>query len=149
VQTGRQRTKGLEVGINGSITRNWRISGGYAFQDAKVTSATAAARAGTQVAQVPHHTFSFWNNYQILPRLSAGVGVVHRSDMFAAVDNAVVLPGYTKIDAAVYYSLTEKWHLQANLENLFNRRYYLNADGNNNISPGRPRGFRLGLTARF
>lgn len=149
VQTGSQRTNGLEVGVNGSITRNWRISGGYAFQDASVTSATTAARAGAQVAQVPHHTFSFWNSYQILPKLSAGLGVVHRSDMFAAVDNTVVLPGYTKVDAAVYYSLTEKWRLQANLENLFNSRYYLNADGNNNITPGRPRGFRLGLIARF
>ena len=54
-----------------------------------------------------------------------------------------------KVDAAVTYSLTERWRLQANLENLFDTNYYLNADGNNNISPGRPRGLRLGLVARF
>lgn len=149
VQTGGQRTNGFEIGLNGSITRNWGISGGYAYQDAIITNATTAARAGAQVAQVPHHTLSFWNNYRILPKLAAGLGIIHRSDMFAAVDNTVVLPGYTKVDAAVSYSLTEKWRLQANLENLFNRNYYLNADGNNNISPGRPRGLRLGLIARF
>lgn len=149
VQTGSQRTKGVEIGLNGSITRDWRISGGYAYQDAVITSDTTAARAGAQVAQVPHHTLSFWNNYQILPKLAAGVGLMHRSDMFAAVDNTVVLPGYTKVDAAVTYSLTERWRLQANLENLFDTKYYLNADGNNNISPGRPRGLRLGLIARF
>lgn len=149
VQTGSQRTNGFEIGLNGSITRDWRISGGYAYQDAIITNATTAARAGAQVAQVPHHTLSFWNHYQILPKLAAALGVIHRSDMFAAVDNTVILPGYTKVDAAVYYSLTERWRLQANLENLFNRKYYLNADGNNNISPGRPRGLRLGLIARF
>jgi catecholate siderophore receptor len=149
VQTGSQRTSGFEIGGNGTITRNWRISGGYAFQDAMITNATTAARAGAQVAQVPHHTFSFWNNYQILPKLAAGLGVIHRSDMFAAVDNTVTLPGYTKIDAAVSYSLTEKWRLQANLENLLSKKYYRHADGNNNISPGNPRGLRLGLIARF
>lgn len=149
VQTGSQRTNGFEIGLNGSITRDWRISGGYAYQDAIITNATTAARAGAQVAQVPHHTLSFWNHYQILPKLAAALGVIHRSDMFAAVDNTVILPGYTKVDAAVYYSLTERWRLQANLESLFNRKYYLNADGNNNISPGRPRGLRLGLIARF
>jgi catecholate siderophore receptor len=149
VQTGSQRTNGYEIGLNGSITRGWGIAGGYAYQDAFITSATTAARTGAQVAQVPHHTFSLWNSYQIFPKLGAGLGLIHRSDMYAAVDNAVILPGYSRADVAVYYSLTERWRLQGNLENLFNKKYFINADGNNNISPGRPRGMRLGLTARF
>jgi catecholate siderophore receptor len=59
------------------------------------------------------------------------------------------LPGYTRADAAVFFHLTEKWRLQANLENLFDKKYYLNADNNNNISPGSPRALRVSLTARF
>lgn len=149
VQTGSQRTNGYEIGLNGSVTRDWKIAGGYAYQNAFITSDTTAARAGAQVAQVPHHTFSLWNNYRIVPRLGAGLGIVHRSDMFAAVDNTVVLPGYTRADAAVFFSISEKWRLQANLENLFDRKYYRNADGNNNISPGSSRAVRVGLTARF
>ena len=101
------------------------------------------------MGQVPHHTFSLWNNYQILPKLGAGLGLLYRSDMFAAVDNTVTLPGYTRADAAVFYSLTERWRLQANLENLLDKTYYLNADNNTNISPGSPRALRVGLTARF
>jgi len=69
--------------------------------------------------------------------------------MFAAIDNTVVLPSYTRADAAVFFSLTERLRLQANVENLFDRRYYINADGNDNISPGFPRSLRAGLTARF
>ncbi|HYV03259.1 MAG TPA: TonB-dependent receptor, partial [Blastocatellia bacterium] len=149
VQTGSQRTNGFEVGLNGSITRDWRIAGGYAYQDAFISNATTAAKAGAQVAQVPHHNFSLWNNYQIVSRVAAGLGIVHRSDMFAAVDNIVTLPGYTRADAAVYFSLTERIRLQANVENLFDKRYYINADGNNNITPGSSRGVRVGLTARF
>jgi catecholate siderophore receptor len=149
VQTGSQRTNGFEIGANGNLTHAWKIAGGYAYQDAFITSATAAARAGAQVAQVPHHSFSLWNNYQIFRRLGAGLGILNRSDMYAAIDNTVTLPGYTRADAAVFFSLNERLRLQANVENLFNKKYYINADGNNNISPGFSRAFRVGLTARF
>jgi len=149
VQTGSQRTNGFEVGWNGSITRAWKIAGGYSYQDAFIVSGTTSAAAGAQVAQAPYHTFSLWNHYQILPKLGAGLGIVHRADMFAAVDNTVILPAYTRTDAAVYYKLTERMRLQANVENLLARKYYINADSNNNISPGSPRAVRVGLIARF
>ena len=149
VQTGSQRTNGFELALNGSVTRHWRIVGGYAYQNAFITSATTAAAKGAQVAQVPHNTFSVWNNYQVVRKLAVGVGLIHRSDMFAAIDDTVVLSGFTRADAAAFYSFSEKWRLQANLENLFDRRYYLNADNNNNISPGTPRSARLALTWTF
>jgi catecholate siderophore receptor len=58
VQTGSQRTNGFEAGITGRLTSAWLVAGGYTYQDAFVTSATAAAREGAQVGQVPHHTLS-------------------------------------------------------------------------------------------
>ena len=149
IQTGSQRTNGFEVGVNGSITRDWSIAGGYAYQDAFITSATTAALAGKKVGQVPHNTLSLWNKYQFIPRLGAGLGIIYRSDMFAAVDDTVTLPGYTRVDAAIFYTFNEHWRLQANFENLFNQKYYANADSNTNISPGAPIGARVGLTARF
>ncbi|HYV10258.1 MAG TPA: TonB-dependent siderophore receptor [Pyrinomonadaceae bacterium] len=149
LQTGSQRTNGYEVGLSGFVTSKWSVAGGYAYQDAFISSATVSALKGAQVAQVPHHTFSLWNNYRVHPRLGLGLGLIHRSDMFAAIDNAVVLPGYTRADAAVFFSITERWRLQANFQNLLDNTYYLNADGNNNITPGAPRGARIALIARF
>jgi catecholate siderophore receptor len=149
IQTGSQRTNGFELGANGSITRAWRIAGGYAYQDAFISSATTAARLGAQVGQVPNHTLSLWNKYQVLRKLGLGLGILSRSDMWAAIDNTVTLPGYTRVDGAVFYSISEKVRLQANVENLFNKKYYINADGNNNITPGFSRALRVGLTARF
>jgi catecholate siderophore receptor len=149
IQTGSQRTDGFELGLSGSVTRDWGVAGGYSYQDAFITSATVSAAAGRKVGQTPHHTLSLWNKYQINARLGAGLGIISRSDAFVAVDNAVVLPGYTRADAAVYYSFGERWRLQANVENLFDRTYYSNADSNTNITPGSPRALRVGLTARF
>jgi catecholate siderophore receptor len=149
VQTGSQRTNGFELGVNGSVMPAWTIAGGYAYQDAFVTSATAAAAKGKLVGQVPHHTVSLWNNYRIHPRLAAGLGIIYRADMFAAIDNTVLLPGYTRADAAAFFSLTKRVRVQANVENLFDALYYVNADNNTNISPGFPRTLRVGLTTLF
>jgi len=149
LQTGSQRTEGFEAGVAGNVIRRWSIAGGYARQNAFISNATSAAKAGAQVALVPRDTFSLWNKYQVINRFSVGIGVVHRSDMFAAVDDTVVLPGYTRIDTAVYVPLSEKWTLQANVENLANGRYYLTADGNNNISPGSHRAVRVSVITRF
>ena len=69
--------------------------------------------------------------------------------MFVAVDNTVTLPGYTRADAALFYTITPAVRLQLNVENLFDARYSINADSNTNISPGSPRAGRVGLTTRF
>jgi catecholate siderophore receptor len=149
VQTGSQRTNGYELGVNGRVTSAWFVTGGYAYQNAFVTRATVSARPGAQVGQVPHHTFSLWNNWRIHPKVGVGVGVSRRSDMFAAIDNTVTLPAYTRADAAAYFTLRKGVRVQANVENLLDRRYFLNADSNTNISPGFPRTVRVALTTAF
>jgi catecholate siderophore receptor len=149
LQTGKQRTSGFEAEVSGALTRAWTIAGGYAYQDARITSATTAGPAGAIVPLVPRHTVTLWSKYQLSSRLGFGLGVSHRSDVFAAIDNKVTLPGYTKVDAAAYVRLAEKWKIQAHFDNLLNAKYYLNADGNNNISPGAPRSVKVSLIAAF
>ena len=41
------------------------------------------------------------------------------------------------------------WRMQLNVENIFDTGYWASADGNNNISPGQPRTFRLTAIANF
>ena len=97
-----QRTKGLEVGLNGNITREWSMAGGYAYQDGEITrSISATAQAGAVLAQLPKHSISLWNKYDVTPRLAAALGVIYRSDVFTSTDNLVVLPNWTRVDAAV------------------------------------------------
>jgi len=149
LQTGSQRSEGFEIGLTGTVTQNWTVSVGYAYQQATIRSTTTAAPAGATVAQVPKHSFSLWNKYRLTEKLAVGVGVIARSVMFATVDNTVIIPGYTRVDAAFFYSLSDRWHAQVNVENLLNKKYYLNADSNTNISPGSPLAFRVSLTTRF
>jgi catecholate siderophore receptor len=110
---------------------------------------TISAKAGAQVGQVPHHTISIWNHYKFHPRAAAALGLVGRSRMFATIDNTMTLPGYFRADAALFIDLAENVRLQANLENVLNRKYYANADSNTNVSPGSPRAVRVALVTRF
>ena len=87
----------------------WRIAGGYAYQDAFVTSATTAAqrrRAGGPGAAP--HALAVEPLSDSIRESAAGLGVLYRSDMFAAIDNTVTLPGYTRADAAVFVTLTKQ-----------------------------------------
>ena len=149
LQTGSQRTTGFELGANGNVTDRWEIAVAYANQGAEITSTTAAAPAGAKTPLVPRNTVSLWNRYQLLPRLGAGVAVVHRSDMYAAIDNAVTIPGFTEVDAAVFLKLGWNMRAQAYLENLLDTDYYETAHSNNNISPGSGRVLRVSLVTGF
>ncbi len=149
VQTGSQRTRGFEFSLTGTMTPEWQIIGGYANQDAKVTSRTVAAAEGARVALVPRNTVSLWNRYQATHALGFGLGVVYQDDMYAAIDNAVTLPSFTRFDAAAYYTMSRHLRVQANLENVFDQQYYGTANSNDNISPGSPRSFRVAVTTGF
>ena len=149
LQTGSQRTSGFELGANGNITPVWSIAGGYSHQNATITSTTTAAPTGAIVALVPRNTLTLWNKVQVSRAIGLGLGIAHQSDMFAAVDDQVTLPGYTEVDGAFYVTLSSSVRAQVYLENLLDARYYQSANNNNNITPGSPRAIRLSIMTGF
>jgi len=149
VQTGRQQSRGYELGITGQPTTAWNISGGFTRQEAFITSTTAAAPSGTTVPLVPAATLSLWNKYQLVPGFALALGAVRQTDMYAAVSNTVKLPAFTRLDAAAYYTLSGNIAAQVNIENILNAIYYPLANGNNNITPGAPRSLRATFITHF
>jgi catecholate siderophore receptor len=145
-----QRSEGLELGVSGQVTEAWSVIGGYAYQDGEITrSLSATAQAGARLAQLPEHSFSLWNKYDISPGWGVGLGLLHRSEVFTSTDNTVVLPSFTRVDAAVYWNASSRLRAQVNVENLFDTDYYAFAHNNNNITPGSPFGMRVALSTRF
>jgi catecholate siderophore receptor len=149
VLTGAQRSRGLELGLERSITSRWLISAGYTLQKAEIVEATAAAPAGREVPLVPRHSFSLWNRYDFTKQLGVGLGVIARSKSYASISNAVELPGYARVDAALYYQLPRGIEAQLNVENLFGADYFPTANNDNNIAPGAPRTVKATLGYRF
>ncbi|TBR14263.1 MAG: TonB-dependent siderophore receptor [Rugosibacter sp.] len=151
VLTGQQRTQGVEVGLQGDITHNWQVYAGYANLDSRITKATAAAgNLGHRPQLVPQNMLSVWNRFNVSNGWGAGLGVIYQGSSFTNADNVVQLPAFARADGAIYYVFADgKTRLALNIENLFDKKYFPTADGNNNISPGAPRSARLTVNTNF
>ena len=149
VLTGGQRSRGLELGLERSISDRWQISAGYALQKAKITETTTAAPQGREVPLVPRHSFSLWSRYDVNQQLGLAVGVIARSKSYASISNAVELPAFARVDAAAFYRLASGVEAQLNVENLLGADYFPTAHNDNNIAPGAPRTARATLRFGF
>lgn len=149
ILAGESRVKGFEVGLAGELAPNLNVSLGYAYLDGEITQTTSAAVAGTTLQQVPEHHITAWARYDLTERLGIGAGVVHQSSQFASMSNAVLLPSYTRVDAAVFFEVTDSLSLQLKVENLFDEEYYPSAHGDNNIQPAEPLSASIGARLEF
>jgi catecholate siderophore receptor len=147
INVGETRTEGVELAMTGRVRSNWQISGGYSWLDARLQG-----NESVRLAQTPKHQFSVWNRYDVSRRLGFGLGVIHQSSQFAAIRTSATttrLPAFTRVDAAVFYRVSDTIQLQLNIENLLDESYVSDAHNNFNISTGAPLNARLTLAARF
>jgi catecholate siderophore receptor len=150
ILSGRNEIKGVETALTGYVNDSWQSTFGYAYTDARVTGATSPTIVvGNRIQLVPFNQFSLWNKYQINPMWGASLGLIYFSNSFASSDDSVKLPGFFRVDAGLFLNINQTWRAQLNVENLFNQGYWASADGNNNISPGASRTFRISATAKF
>lgn len=145
-----QYVRGIELGLAGRLTDAWQLMGGYAYQAGEITATqSTTAVKGNRLAQLPQHSASLWNRYDINEMIGVGLGIVYRGSIYANVDKKVALPAFTRFDAAVYWTFNPRLQLQLNVENLANQRYFASAHSNNNISPGAPRSAWVTLNFHF
>jgi catecholate siderophore receptor len=147
INIGETRTKGAEIALSGRITPGWQISGGYTYQDAVLRG-----NGFVRLAQVPEHQFALWNRFDFNRNVGAGLGVVHQSSQFAAIRtaaNTTRLPGFTRVDAALFLKASERLELQLNVENLLDTKYFSDAHNNNNITTGAPINARFTARVKF
>jgi catecholate siderophore receptor len=151
LQIGSSRTEGGEIELVGNVTDEWEVAGGYARAFGRITGASSSdtVPVGRKLANVPEDMFTLWNKYRFTQMFATGIGVVHRSEIFASTSNLSELPSFTRVDGALYFNLTKNLEAQLNVENIFDEEYYVSAHNDNNISPGTPRAFYVGVTNRF
>lgn len=149
VLTGESRVEGFEISLAGQVAEGLQANLGYTWLDGEITSDSDFADTGTRLQQLPEHQIAAWARYDFTPALGIGGGVIHQSDQFASFSGEVTLPAYTRVDAAVFWDISEAVSLQLNVENLLDVDYYPSAHGDNNIAPGAPLNASVTLRARF
>ncbi len=145
ILAGESRTEGFEIGAVGEIAGWWKANLGYTYLDGELLNDNAFGDEGQRLQQLPRHSISAWNRFDVTEQLGFGLGIIHQSEQFASFSNDVVLPDYWRVDAAAYYTLNERVSVQLNIENLFDEDYYPSAHGDNNIQPAEPFNARIGV----
>jgi outer membrane receptor protein involved in Fe transport len=147
---GRTRVRGLQTDLDVRLGSNWRASGGYLFNDAKVTEFAAnPALVSNALPQVPRHRGSMRLAFQN-SRTSAGFGVQMIGRQFDDDLNArrvpgetvPGLPGYAVADAMVSHTLMKHVGVFFGVQNLFNQTYIV---GTLPTTIGSPRLFDAGI----
>lgn len=147
INVGQTRTKGLEIGLVGRLTDRWQISGGYTYQDAKLRG-----NDFVRLGQVPEQQLALWNRYNFSQLIGGGIGVIHQSSQFAAnrtAANVTRLPGFTRVDMALFVNASDRLQFQINIENVLDKTYFADAHNANNISTGAPINARISARIKF
>ena len=136
---GTERNKGLEIDVMGRILPNWFVTVGYAYNDSKVTD---QKRGTYRKDNAPKHTFNLWTRFDVkegfFKNLGLGAGLNYSAEKISWQEPDLVLPDYTIVDAAVYYKIKDM-QLSFNINNIFNKTYWLGAFNYPRLFPGTPR----------
>ncbi len=168
--SGAGRSLGVELGVDGELAPGWLIGSGYAYNLTRYIYNNYDA--GTNVlpdTSTPRHLLKIWTSARLSGAFSRWtIGGSLRAQttapptVFYSCDPLVpVAPSpncfrdvttrpYAVLDLRAGYQLSRNWQLALNVNNVFDKRYYLSED---TPSPffwyGDPRNFMLRVDAKY
>ncbi|MCG6204308.1 TonB-dependent siderophore receptor [Rhodopseudomonas sp. HC1] len=132
VQTDSARVRGIEFEARGNVTREFEVVAGYSHLDPKVTN-SIAGNSGKYLPNVNRDQASLWGKYTWydggLAGLGLGAGVRYVGENYGDSANALYIPSYTVVDAAISYDFgylrpdLKGFRAQINATNLANTYY--------------------------
>jgi catecholate siderophore receptor len=142
VLVGRQRTDGIELSLDGAMTRRVAMRASYAGYAAAILRSNSVLSGvrieGNRPGLVPRHSGALWGTVAVTPRLTVGAGVTAAGERFTSNDSLVRMGSLARADAVASYRVGP-FDISLNLHNLFDSRYFESASGNFQIYPGAPR----------
>jgi outer-membrane receptor for ferric coprogen and ferric-rhodotorulic acid len=152
IGSGEVEAKGIEAEINGEITPDWSINGGYVYTTNKFVEAGPGV-TGQYIPIIPKHNIRLFTDYEFpsgsaLAGLSLGAAIEFNSARRA--NDIVKQESYFVADVRAGYDFTENLSLSVNVNNIFDKRYYnslFNATFGNVY--GTPRSAMVTLRAKY
>jgi len=138
---------GFEIQLQGQLIDSWYVSAGYSYLDGEQVDRSGPT--GLRPRELPENMFSLWNTFQASNNLGLALGLTYQNDSYIDNSNSAELPSYTRVDAAVYYDVSEKLRLQLNIENLTDELYFPNAHSTHQATVGVPLNASVAVSGRF
>ena len=156
-QSGQVISRGVELDFRGQISKEFQVMANYSFNHTEVKSSSLAGEEGLPLSNAPKNMAGMWLKYifsrYAVKGLGFGAGVYYvdqrRMDNAARKDengNGVwdMWPSYTTVNTAVYYHL-RGMRFTANINNVFDKYYYLGGFDYTRGFIGTPRNFMLSV----
>jgi len=119
-----QEVKGVELGINGYLTKIWELTANYTHMDDRITASSDPLSQGKFAPNTPHDAGNVWSILEPTEALQIGAGATAVSHRYADTENSAGVAGYVVYNAMLSYQLNAHFKLQLNLNNVTNALYF-------------------------
>ncbi|WP_319782381.1 TonB-dependent siderophore receptor [Oceanisphaera sp. IT1-181] len=126
---GEQRVQGVELGLTGEITEQWKLFANYTFLDSETLASVAKPQEGGRdpvgqpLGNTPRNSANLWTTYEVLPGIEVGYGATYVGSRQVASDVAAKLDSYWVHNAMASYQVNDALSMQLNANNLFDEEY--------------------------
>ena len=159
--SGEIRSQGIDVELQGALTENWQVGGGYTYTRTHTIKDDANPQKVNQQfdTDTPEHLFKLTTRYNFqgpLEKLRVGGNISWQSRMYNDLKLAdgsqyrLQQGAYAVTDLMAGYQVNQHLDLQLNANNIFDRHYYqaiANSVSYGGDSYGAPR--NMMLTAKY
>lgn len=139
LNTGRNRVRGVEFSLTGSLTEKLSAQFSAAFMDSEVLRSFNEENEGRALSNFADDSVYLQLRYQATPKLAFGGVLTYKSEMYGGQpdtaagyddsigDYSIVVPDYTVFDFFLNYYPAEKVNLRLNVNNVTDEEYWLAA----------------------
>ncbi len=134
---------GYEFEVKGHVTDNLYLAAGYSRMVGKT------GKAG-EPRELPRSAAYLWAVYQVNNKLGIATGFTYQDQSNIKNDKpGLIIPSYTRWDAAAYYNLSQDFEIRVNIENLSDELYFPHSHSTHQVSVGEGLNARLSVTRRL
>lgn len=152
VDSGRVQSHGVEVELKHQFDDHLRVGTNYTFTKASVIESEVDTK-GARLKNIPRHTANLNADYQfeLLGREAGLVGTINYFGKRSAnyIDNGTSLPEFTVVNVGGYMQVRPDLRAQLNVDNVFDKDYYVSSYTDEWVQPGEPLKATLSLTWNF
>lgn len=155
---GSAKSKGIEFDLNAKLPAGFELFLTYAYTDAEWATNALDPNFGFQILKgdplinIPKHQGNalLFKNFSIGDHEAMlGAGVTHVGRRLGETATTFFLPSYTIAKVLGSFNITDQIKLSADVNNVFNKKYYASSYAALWIQPGTPRSFTVRASFDF
>ncbi len=148
VLDGEERVDGFEIGAAGSVTKEWKVFGGYTYMDSEIVKSKNPLLVGRELSNTPEHTLNLWTTYEFPWKLTLGCGSQFTDERLNTSTPARVAPSYWLFDGMATYNVNKHLSVQLNVYNMTDEQY-IDRVGGGHFVPGSGRSAVIAANIKF